>query len=79
MVLLHARDFSKLSVDSVVVGGSIDVADHTEGDGEAVAIAHQGKLQLQGVVLAVGIVNENVVQRVAILADFYDLQTKALL
>ena len=46
VVLLHARDLSELGVDGIVVGGSIDVADDTKGDGEAVTVAHQGEFQL---------------------------------
>ena len=62
MVLLLGRDLLELGVDGVVVGGSVDVADDTEGDGEAILGRHQGELQLQGVVLTVGIVDEDVVE-----------------
>ena len=79
VVLLLGADLSELSVNGIVVGGSIDVADDTEGYGEAVAITHQGELQLQGVVLAVGIVNEYVVDGVAVLANLDNLQAEALL
>ena len=57
VVLLLAGDLIELGVDGVVVGGSLHVADHAEGDGEAVLRGHHGELQLQGVVLAVGVVN----------------------
>ena len=79
VILLLGTNLGKLGVNGIVVGGSLDIADDTEGDGEAVAITHQGELQLQGVVLAVGIMYKYVIQRVAVLADFYDLQTEALL
>ena len=79
VVLLHARDLSELGVDGIIVGGSINIADDTKGDGETVAVAHQGEFQLQGVVLAVSIVNEYVVEGIAVLTDFYDLQAEALL
>ena len=79
VVLLHARNLFYLCIDSVVVGRRIYVADHTEGDGETIVIAHQSELQLQSVVLAVSIVDEYVVDSIAILANLYDLQTEALL
>ena len=79
VVLLLGADLSELSVNGIVVGGSIDIADNTQSYGETVAITHEGKLQLQGVVLTVSIVNEYVVDGVAVLANFYHLQTEALL
>ena len=66
-------------MNGIVVGGSLDIADDTKGDGETVAIAHQGELQLQGVVLAVSIVHEDVVDGVAVLANLDNLQAEALL
>ena len=79
MVLLLGRNLSKLGMYGIVVGRSLHVADHTESDGEAILGRHHGKLQLQGVVLAVGIVDEYIVDGVAILADLHHLQAKALL
>ncbi len=79
MVLLGSLDFVDLCGDSLIVGGSSHIANHAEGDGEAVAVAHEGQFQLQGVVLAVGIVDENVVEGVAVLANLHDLQAEALL
>ena len=79
VILFLSADFSELCVNGIVVGGSLHVADDTKSDGESVAITHEGELQLQGVVLAVSIVNQYIVDGVAILADFNDLQTKALL
>ena len=79
MVFLHTRNFFELSINSVVVGGCLYVTNYTKGNGESVAVAHQGELQLQGIVLAVSIVNKNIIEGVAILADFYHLQAKALL
>ena len=79
VVLLLSADLSELSVYGIVVGRSLHVADDTQRYGETVAIAHEGELQLQGVVLAVSIVNEYVVDGVAVLADFYHFQAEALL
>ena len=79
MVLLLGRNLSKLGMYGIVVGRSLHVADHTESDGEAILGRHHGKLQLQGVVLAVGIVDEYIVDGVAILADLHHLQAEALL
>ena len=36
VVLLLSRDLFELCIDGIVVGGSIDVADNTQGDGEAI-------------------------------------------
>ena len=79
MVLLLSTDLSELRRDGIVVGGSLHVADDTEGDGEAVAVAHEGELQLQRVVLAVSVVHEDIIEGVAVLADLHHLQAEALL
>ena len=79
MILLLGGDLFELGVDSLVVGGSLHITDHTEGDGETILRRHHRKLQLQGVVLAVGIVNEYVVEGVAVLTDLHHLQAEALL
>ena len=68
MVLLCSLDFLNLCSDRVIVGGGIDITDYAKGYREAVTIAHQGKLQLQGVVLTVCIVNKDVLQGYAVLA-----------
>ena len=46
VVLLLSADLSELSVYGIVVGRSLYVADDTKGYGEAVAITHEGELQL---------------------------------
>ena len=79
VVFLLCTDFCYLGMYGFVIGGSINVADDAKSHGESVAIAHQGELQLQGVVLAVGIVYQYVVQRVAVFSYLYYLQTEALL
>ena len=66
-------------MNSIVVGGSFNIANDTKSDGEAIAITHQGQLQLQGVVFAVGIMYKNIIKGIAVLADFDDFQAKALL
>ena len=79
MILLLAADFLQLCIDGIVVGRSLYVANHTQGNGESVLGSHHGQLQLQGIVLAVGVMHQHVVQRVAILAYLHHLQAKALL
>ena len=79
VILLLGADLSELCVNGIVVGRSIDVANHTEGDGESILRRHHGELQLQGVVLTVSIVDEYVVDGVAVLANLYHLQSEALL
>ena len=46
MVLLGSLDFVDLCGDSLIVGGSSHIANHAEGDGEAVAVAHESQFQL---------------------------------
>ena len=79
MVFLLHLDLLYLCCNGIVIGRSWYIADDTEGNGEAVAIAHEGELQLECVVLAVGVMNEDVIQGVAILTDFHDLESEALL
>ena len=66
VILLLSRYLSKLCMNSIVVGGSLDITDDTQCYGEAITVTHQGQFQLQCVVLTVGIVYEYVIQRVAI-------------
>ena len=47
--------------------GKVYVADDTKCDGETVFGRHHGQLQLQGVVLAVGIMNQHIVERSSLL------------
>ena len=63
----------------IVIGGSLNVADNAQCYGESVAVAHQGKLELQGVVLAVGIVYKDILQGDAVLTNLYDLEAESLL
>ena len=56
VVLLGGLDFFYLCGYGFIIGGCLDIADNAQGYGESVAVAHQGQLELQGVVLAVGIV-----------------------
>ena len=79
MVLLGCLDFLNLSGNSVVIGGSLDVTDNAQCYGESVAVTHQGKLELQGVVLAVGIMYKDILECNAVFTDLYDLKAESLL
>ena len=79
VILLLGRNLFYLSIDSIVVSRRINVADHTESNGETIVVTHQGEFQLQSVVLAVSIVNENIVNGTAILTNLNHLQSEALL
>ena len=68
-----------LRVDSLVIGRRIHIADHSEGDGKSVIVAHERQLQLQGVVLTMGIVHQHVVYGVAVLAYLHHLESESLL
>ena len=79
MILLLSLHLFYLSRYAVVVGGSIHIADDAEGDGETVVVSHQGKLQLQGVVLAMGIMNQDILLGDAVLTNLHHLQTETFL
>ena len=79
MVLLLTADFLYLSMYSLIVGRCVHITDDTECDGESVTITHQSEFQLQSIVLTMGIMNEDIVQGIAILANLNDLQTESLL
>ena len=79
MILLLSLHLFNLSGYAVIVGGSIHIADDTEGNGEAVVVTHQGKLQLQRVVLAVSIMNEDILLRDAVLTNLHDFQAETFL
>ena len=79
MILLLGLNLFNLCLYGIVICGSVNVAYHTQGYGESVAIAHQGKLELQGVVLALSIVNEDIVHGNAVLAYLNNLQSEAFL
>ena len=76
--LLTLHLFDLLSNGSLI-GRSLYVADYTESHWESMLVVHHGELQLQGVVLTVSVVNEDVLLCDAILADLHYLQTEALL
>lgn len=79
VVLLLLADFGYLGFDGFVVGGGLDVADYSQGDGESVAVAHEGELELECVVLTMGVVDKYVVDGHPVLAYLYDLEPEALL
>ena len=66
-------------MNGIVVGRCFNVADNTQCDGESILRSHHGELKLQGVVLAVSIVNQYVVDGIAILTNLNNLQSEALL
>src|SRR5574344_877918 len=59
MILLLGAHLLQLSIDSIVVGGSLHIAENAEGNGESLLGRHQCEFQLEGIVLTVGIVNEH--------------------
>lgn len=79
VILLCCLYLFYLLVDGIVVGGSIDIANDTEGYREAIAITHEGEFELEGVILAVSIMHEDVFLRDTILAYLDNLQAKAFL
>ena len=79
VVLLGGLDFFNLSGYCIVICGSLDVADNAQSYGESVAVTHQGQLELQGVVLAVGIVYKDILQCDAVLTNLYNLKAESLL
>jgi len=79
VILLCCLDFFYLLVDGIVISRSFDIADDTECYGETIAITHEGELELEGVVLTVSIVNEDILLCDAVLAYLDNLQSKAFL
>ena len=79
MVLLLSLHFLYLLMNSLVVGWSLNIADNAKSYREAMLVVHHGELELQGVVLAMGIVYENVLLRNAILTNLDHLQAEAFL
>ena len=79
MVFLFALNLFDLLSNGSLVGRSLHVADNAESNRETMLIVHHGKLQLQGVVLAVGIMNKDILLRYAVLANLHHLQAEALL
>ena len=66
-------------MNGIVVGRCFNVADNTQCDGESILRSHHGELKLQGVVLAVSIVNQYIIDGVTILTNLNNLQSEALL
>ena len=58
VILLLSLDFLNLCCYAVVVCRSLYVTDDAESDWESVVSVHHGEFQLEGVVLAVCVVNE---------------------
>ena len=79
VILLGGFDLFNLCGYGVIIGGSLNVADNAQCYGESVAVTHQGELELQGVVLAVGIVYKDILQCDAVLANLYNLKAESLL
>ena len=79
MIFLLTADFFYLGCHTLIVGRSINITDNTQGYGESVAITHESKLQLQGVVFTMSVVDKHVFQGVAVFTDTNNLQAKALL
>ena len=78
VVRLLGSDFVKLRIDSFVVGRSVHVTDDSECDRE-IRSFHHGEFELEGVVLAMSVVNEHVVEGVSVLTNFDYFESKALL
>jgi len=68
-----------LLVNCIVIGWSFNVANNAKSYREAVAVTHEGELELEGVVLTMSIMNEDVLLRNAILTYLDNLQSKAFL
>ncbi len=66
-------------MNSLVVCRSLNIADDTKGYRETMLIVHHSKLQLQGVVLAMCVVYEDVLLGNAILANLNHLQSETFL
>lgn len=79
VILLLLRYLIELYVYRLVVSRCVNVADNTEGDGEAVFVGHHSQLQLQGVVLTMGVVYQYIIESIAVFADFHDLQAETFL
>ena len=77
MILLCCLNFLYLLVDGIVVGWCVNIANDTECYGEAVTVTHDGELELEGVVLTVSIVSEDILFGDAVLVYLDNLQSKA--
>ena len=79
VILLGSLYLLNLCGYGVVIGGSLDVADNAQCYGESVAVAHQGELELQGVVLAVCIVYKDILQGDSVLTNLDNLEAESVL
>lgn len=79
MILLSSLYFLNLSLYALVVCRSLYVADYAESYREAVAIAHESELELEGVVLTVCVMHEDIFLCDAVLTNLNDLKTEAFL
>ena len=79
VILLCCLYLFYLLVNCIVIGGSFNVANNAKSYREAVAVTHEGELELEGVVLTMSIMNEDVLLRNAIFTYLDNLQSKAFL
>ena len=63
----------------IVVGGCLHITDYTQCDGESIVVSHQGQLELERVVLAMSIVDQDIVDRNVVLTNFHDFQRETVL
>lgn len=79
MILLSSLYFLNLSLYALVVCRSLYVADYTESYREAITIAHESELELEGIVLTVCIMHEDILLCDAVLTNLDNLKTEAFL
>ena len=79
VILLCCLYLFYLLVNCIVISWSFNVANNAKSYREAVAVTHEGELELEGVVLTMSIMNEDVLLRNAIFTYLDNLQTKAFL
>ena len=68
-----------LFVDADIIGRSLHITDDTQGNGIAVFVVHHRQLQLQGIILTMGIVDEDIIKRDTVLTNLHHLQAETLL
>lgn len=78
VVLLLLRDLINLRPNSVIVGGSLDIPDDTESDGEVRSL-HERKLKLESVILTMRVMDKDIVNGDTILTNLDYFETKAFL
>ena len=79
MVLLLTAYLLYLCMYCLIISRSVHITDDTQGDGETITVTHQGEFQLQSIVLTMGIMNEDIIQGIAVLSDLDDFQSETLL